>query len=344
MKKKSTIIDVARRAGVSWKTVSRVVNREPNVREVTADKVREAIAALDYQPNMAARSLAGTRSYLIGAITANPSSHYMAALYRGASRACRDKGYHLTLEDIDLRSPDNLCDLERGLRQVRLDGVILCPPATDNQAILDLLDRLAIRYVRIDPLLEPERSPCITGDDAAGVTDLADHLWALGHRDFGIVEGPPTHRASAVRRAAFEARLVGKGVAPGAIRRAPGDFSFRSGLEAGARLLDGLPKGAAIFACNDEMAAGVIAAAGERGIAVPGDLAVAGFDDSEIARLIWPPLTTVRQHIEDYARVAVEMLVEGVQGGQSASHIMLPVELVVRRSAGTPVSAAAPIS
>lgn len=329
MIRKSTIIDVARRAGVSWKTVSRVVNQEPNVREATAQKVRDAILELDYQPNIAARTLAGTRSYLIGAITANPSSHYMAALYRGASRACRDKGYHLTLEDIDLEASDYLSVLERGLRKIRLDGVILCPPACDLNPILDLLDRLSIPYVRIDPLREPDRSPAITGDDATGVAQLADHLWDHGYRHFGIVEGPPTHRASMVRRTAFLSRLIEKGVSPKAILKDQGDFSFQSGLLAGARILAKLPKGAAIFACNDEMAAGVMAAAGAKGLIVPGDIAVAGFDDSEIASQTWPPLTTVRQHIEDYARVAVEML---VSGPQTATQTTLPVKLVTRRS------------
>ncbi|EQB32655.1 LacI family DNA-binding transcriptional regulator [Sphingobium ummariense] len=334
MIRKATIIDVAKRAGVSWKTVSRVVNREPNVRAATAEKVREAIAALDYQPNQAARSLAGARSYLIGAIAANPSSHYMAALYRGAARACRERGYHLTLEEIDLQNGDPAALLERSLQRVKLDGVILCPPASDSPSLLELLDRLSIAYVRIDPLTCPDRSPSIAGDDEQGVAELVDHLWTVGYRSFGIVEGPPNHRAAHVRRSAFEEALRTKGIEPADIGREKGDFSFQSGFAAGEALLSSLPSRSAIFACNDEMAAGVIAACGEKGINVPGDVAIAGFDDSEIASLIWPPLTTVHQPIEDYARVAVELLVDGTPQRQPPPRTVLPVRLITRRSTG----------
>jgi LacI family transcriptional regulator len=330
--RKSTIIDVAREAGVSWKTVSRVINNEPNVRQGTALKVREAVARLGYQPNIAARSLAGARSFLIGAITANPSPHYMTALHRGASRACRARGYHLAIEDIDPAHPDCLADLEHGLRSAKFDGVLLCPPTTDIAPILDLLDRFSIPYVRIDPLADPDRAPSLYGDDAAGVEALAEHFWAQGYRRFGIVKGPATHRASRIRHDAFARRIAALGGPAVPIAAAQGDFSFDSGVAAGGALIDRLPGGSAIFACNDEMAAGVIAAAGRRRLAVPEDVAVAGFDDSDIARMIWPPLTTIRQLIEDYARIAVDLLTRARGGEETPPPITLPVELVIRGS------------
>lgn len=330
-KKRATIIDVAKRAGVSWKTVSRVVNREPNVSAATAKRVQDAIDALDFQPNAAARSLAGTRSFLIGAITANPSPHYMIALHRGASEACRTRGYHLALEEVHLDDPDLAIDFERNLISARFDGVFLSPPATDNLVILDLLDKHGVRYVRLDPAIEPDRSDRIVADDESGVAALVQHLWGLGHRRFGLVNGPEAHRAAPVRQAAFLAEIRRLGGNPDAVAQAPGTFLFRSGIVAGKALLERADRPTAIFAANDEMAAGVVAAAGELGLRVPGDIAVAGFDDSDVAGFVWPPLTTIRQPIMEYSRLAVEMLIAACPEGPPQL-ISLPVELVVRKS------------
>lgn len=330
-KKRATIIDVAERAGVSWKTVSRVVNREPNVREATAKRVQDAIDALDFQPNAAARSLAGTRSFLIGAITANPSPHYMIALHRGASEACRAHGYHLALEEVHLNDPDLATDFERNLLSARFDGVFISPPATDNPAILNLLDKHGVHYVRIDPATEPNRSDHIVADDESGVAALVQHLWSLGHRRFGLVNGPKGHRAAPVRQAAFLAEISRLGGHPDAVIQAEGTFLFGSGMDAGKLLLNRADRPTAIFAANDEMAAGVLAAAGDIGLRIPADVAVAGFDDSDLASLVWPPLTTIRQPIVEFSRIAVEMLINPRLEGP-AQTIRLPVELVVRKS------------
>jgi LacI family transcriptional regulator len=329
--KRATIIDVAEVAGVSWKTVSRVINREPNVRTATAERVEAAIAKLGFQPNAAARSLAGTRSFLIGAITANPSPHYMIALHRGAAEACRSRGYHLALEEVHLDSPDLARDFERNLLSARFDGVFLSPPATDNVIILDLLDKHGIRYIRLDPATALDRSDRIIADDETGVAALARHFWSLGHRKFGLVNGPEEHRAAPVRREAFLAEIERLGGKAGDVAQAAGNFYFESGIEGGKALLALQDRPTAIFAANDEMAAGVVAAAGEIGIRVPDQLAVAGFDDSDVAGFVWPPLTTVRQPIVEYARIAVEMLIAPRPEGEPRV-INLPVELVVRKS------------
>jgi LacI family transcriptional regulator len=329
--RRATIIDVAERAGVSWKTVSRVVNREPNVRPATAERVREAIDALGFQPNAAARSLAGTRTFLIGAITANPSPHYMIALHRGASEACRSRGYHLALEEVHIDDPNLAADFERNLLSARFDGVFISPPATDNPIILDLLDKHGIRYVRLDPATELDRSDRIIAEDESGVAALVQHFWELGHRRFGLVNGPDAHRAAPVRRAAFLAEIERLGGNPDAIVEASGTFLFGSGIEGGKALLDRPDRPTAIFATNDEMAAGVVAAAGELGLRVPSDVAVAGFDDSDVAGFVWPPLTTIRQPIVEYSRIAVEMLIAPRPEGPPQV-ISLPVELVIRKS------------
>jgi LacI family transcriptional regulator len=318
-------------AGVSWKTVSRVINGEANVRPATAQRIRDAIVQLGYLPNAAARSLAGTRSFFIGAITANPSPHYMIALHRGASEACRERGYHLALEEVHINDPALAADFERNLISARFDGVFISPPATDSRVVLDLLDKHGIRYVRLDPATELDRSDRIVADDESGVAALVQHFWELGHRRFGLVNGPEAHRAAPVRRKAFLAEIARLGGNPKQVAQAPGTFLFESGIESGKALLSLIDRPTAIFATNDEMAAGVVAAAGDLGLRVPHDVAVAGFDDSDVAGYVWPPLTTIRQPIVDYSRLAVEMLIAPRPEGDPRV-ISLPVELVIRKS------------
>ena len=329
--RRATIIDVAQHAGVSWKTVSRVMNREANVRPQTVAKVEAAIAALDFQPNNAARTLAGTRSFLLGAIADNPSAHYYMALNRGGALACRASGYHLALEEISLGATGMLEEFERNLRRVRFDGVFLSPPVTDHIPLLDLLDRYGVRYVRLAPAKQVDRSDSIFADDAVGVAALARHLWDLGHRRLGVVKGPPEHSASHVRLKSFLDEIERLGGDRSAVALAQGDFSSASGLIAGRILLNGTDRPTAVFASNDDMASGVVAAAGEAGLKVPAHLAVAGFDDSVVAGLVWPPLTTVRQPIEEFARIAVEMLLDP-RKDEPVRRVVCPVELVIRRS------------
>jgi LacI family transcriptional regulator len=330
-KDRATIVDVAEVAGVSWKTVSRVVNGEANVRPTTAARIRDAITQLGYQPNAAARSLAGTRSFLIGAITANPSPHYMIALHRGAAEACRARGYHLALEEVHINDPAFAAEFERNLLSARFDGVFISPPATDSRIILDLLDKHGIRYVRLDPATELDRSDRIVADDESGVAALVQHFWDLGHRKFGLVNGPEAHRAAPVRREAYLGAIARLGGDPGEVAQARGTFLFESGIEAGKVLLCAPDRPTAIFATNDEMAGGVVAAAGELGLRVPHDVAVAGFDDSDVAGYVWPPLTTIRQPIVDYSRIAVELLIAPRPEGEPVV-IRLPVELIIRKS------------
>lgn len=311
--------------------MARVVNGETSVRPATAARVREAIAQLEYQPNAAARSLAGTRSYLIGAITANPSPHYMIALHRGAAEACRARGYHLALEEVRIHEPTLAADFERNLLSARFDGVFISPPATDCGVILDLLDKHGVRYIRLDPATELDRSDRIIADDASGVAALVRHFWELGHRKFGLINGPEAHRAAAVRREAFLTEVERLGGSPDLVAQVGGSFLFESGFDGGKKLLSAANRPTAIFATNDEVAAGAVAAASDLGLKVPRDVAVAGFDDSDVAGYVWPPLTTIRQPIVDYSRIAVEMLIAPRAEGEPLV-IRLPVELVIRKS------------
>lgn len=328
--KRITINDVATAAGVSIKTVSRVLNREPNVRPSVRAKVEAAVQSLGYVPNSAARSLAGARSFLIGAIFDNPSDSYIVAIQRGAMAACRDAGYHLTIEEID--SAHQVADqMRRLLTNSRLDGAILSPPVTDNPAVLDALEEKRVRYVRLMPARFPHRSPAILVDDAAAAAEVARHLWQLGHRRLGMITGPHRHGASALRRNGFLKGIVAAGGMEDAVRMEPGDFSFRAGQRAARKLLASSPRPTAIFAGNDEMAAGTYAAAAELGLNIPRDLAVVGYDDSAVAELLWPPLTTVRQPISDMAAEAARLLIAG-DAVNSASTATLDYQFIIRQS------------
>lgn len=333
-KKHITIKDVATLAGVSIKTVSRVINREPNVRPTVKASVTEAIRALGYVPNRAARSLAGTRSFVIGTIFDNPSPSYIVALQRGAMAACRDAGYHLTIDEIDM-THDVGGQITRILETSRMDGLILSPPVTDSDVVLSTLEDQALAYVRLAPSAFPERSHAITIDDAAAAAEMAHHLWHLGHRHFALISGPETHGASALRLDGFLTGIKEAGGNRDMVRVVPGDFTFRAGMVAGLELLSGKPRPTAIFASNDDMAAGVYGAASRLDLRIPDDVSVTGFDDSAVAERVWPPLTTIRQPVSAMAAEAARILIEG-QRGDPNRHVAMTYTLIVRQSTGTP--------
>jgi LacI family transcriptional regulator len=339
-KRRPTIIDIARQAEVSFKTVSRVLNDNPRVAPELRSRVLKAMSELDYQPNLAARALAGRRGYAIAMLVDQATflqgeganaylAPYLVDLQAGALLACREAGYHFFVEPYDRGSANFPHDLRAQLSKLALDGVLLAPPSADREELLTALEGWGIPYVRIAPGIEVERAPSMAIDEHAGTLAIADHLLALGHRKIGFVAGPENHIAAGVRLVAFREALEGK--AELAVH--PGDFTFAGGLAAGEALLAGRERPTAIFAANDFMAAGVIASATRRGLRVPHDLSVAGFDDSAVAHFTWPPLTTVRQPIRAMAAGAIEYLVALAAGSETpARRRELPFELVVRES------------
>lgn len=307
----ATINDVADRAGVSIKTVSRVLNREPNVRQATRELVLTAAKDLDYRPNLSARSLAGSRSFLVGLFFDNPSPAYVNNLQLGAVSRCRESGYHLTIEPVDTAGADLEDVVHQAVSALRLDGAILTPPVTDNSRVLAVLERSRTPYVRVAPDSEPGRAPWVGMDDRQAAYAMTARLLDLGHRDIGFIKGHPDHGASHLRHEGYLAALADLGLTPRADHVEQGWFSFRSGFEAADRLLAAGDRPTAIFASNDDMALGVIAAAGRLGLAVPGQLSVAGFDDTPAASTVWPRLTTVAQPIWQMAWAACDMLITG---------------------------------
>ena len=333
-----TIHDVAEQAKVSIKTVSRVLNREPNVRAETRQRVMAVVSALHYRPNVSARSLAGSRSYLIGLLFDNPSPGYISDVQLGAFARCREEGYHLMVEPVDLSAPDLHATLESIVATLKMDGVILTPPVSDAEPVLDALEAAGVPYVRIAPDRDLERAPWVYMDDEKAAYEMTSCLLDLGHTDIGFVKGHPIHGASHLRQAGYEAALRSRNIEPRPDRIVQGYFSFRSGVEAAERLLKGSDRPTAIFASNDDMALGVMSVANRMRLNVPEDLSVAGYDDTPSAKVIWPQLTTVRQPIAEMAAAAAEMLMTRsyTQPDGRPAHRMLPFEIVARDSTAAP--------
>lgn len=331
---KTTITDVAKQAGVSMKTVSRVLNNEPNVAKITRDRVLEAAADLQYRPNLAARGLASSRSYLIALLYDNPNPNYIIQIQRGAIEACRQNGYHLLLEPMTHEQASGP-EAAHLLSRLGVDGVILTPPLSDCMPLRDEMKKLGLRYVVVAPGDAGDVSS-VRMDDVKAATEMATYLIDQGHRDIGFIMGHPDHVSSQKRRDGFAAALDAAGLSLNDDRMVQGDFSFRSGVKAAETLLrDADNRPTAIFASNDDMAAGVVSVAGRLGIDVPSVLSVCGFDDTAIAQIIWPKLTTVAQPIQQMGLKAAEVLLDRSLSDEPVVHT-LDFEIVVRESTGAP--------
>ncbi len=330
-----TLKDVALRAGVSPKTVSRVINGEQHVRPAVRDAVQRIVDELDYRPNAFARSLSSSRSYLLGLFLDDPGSGYAADLQLGALMRCRERSYHLVVEPLDVSSPGWAANVVDVIRALRLDGAILTPPISDDPILLELLDREALPYVRISPRGDLDRSGLVEMDDQAAAREMTEYLIDLGHRDVAFIKGDPAHSSSAKRFDGFSTAMENAGLLVPSHRIGNGDFSFRSGLRIGDEMLRHGAFPTAIFASNDDMALGVLITAIRLGISVPERLSVAGFDDAPTSRAAWPQITTIRQPKGEMAASAVDILVDPRYREDSADPAFrrrLDYELVPRLS------------
>lgn len=313
----ATIYDVADHAGVSIKTVSRVMNGEPNVRPEMRQRVQASATALRYQPNLSARSLAGSRSFLIAAFvdakltldhwSSEHGTDYLARIQLGATLPCRKAGYHFLVELIDHESPSVQQDVDSLLGGLKPDGVILTPPSADNDIILDMLRRSDTPYVRLGPEQRQGGGLRLPMDDRAAAHGMTEHLLALGHRRIGFIEGDRRYASSGARRAGFTQAMAQAGLHSPWVMS--GDYTYSAGMRAGFAMLGAAPRPSAVFASNDDMALGCMAAAAELGLHIPSDVSIAGFDDSTGSRFSRPQLTTLRQPIVECAALAAQRLV-----------------------------------
>jgi LacI family transcriptional regulator len=333
-----TINDVARHAEVSPMTVSRVINGETNVRPATRERVNEAIAALNYAPNPAARSLAGAGQTRIGLLYSNPSTGFLSEFLLGSLDQAARSDVQIVVEKCELGEHE--MQVTQRLIDSGIDGVVLPPPLCENSGILALLGAAAIPTVSVASSVPADDLFAIRIDDRAAALTMVRHVMTLGHRRIGFVTGNPNLSASARRLDGYRAALEESGIAVDEDLIAHGLFTYRSGLDAAERLLDLAEPPTAIFASNDDMAAATVAVAHRRGLDVPGDLTVCGFDDTTLSTAIWPELTTIHQPIADMSRAAVELLVQAIRGQRTGEtierHRLLDFTLIRRQSDAAP--------
>lgn len=335
---KATIFDVAARAGVSIKTVSRVFNNEPNVRDKTREKVLSAISSLNYQPNSAARGLSAKRSFTIGLIYENPDEFsYVGGVLNAALKACDREGYTLLLEPLTLSEADTREAVKRFVAQTRIDGLVLTAPLCDDPAVLDHLRLARVPVALITPAVPVKDAISIMLEEETASFELTEYLIDLGHRTIGFIKGHPDHSASAKRFAGYRRALKAHGIPFETSLVRQGYFDFDSGRAAAEKLLALEQSPTAIIASNDDMAAGALFEARERGLSIPEDLSLVGFDDTPLASHIWPPMTTVRQPIPQMADAAVSLLIQKIRGNENAGDSAgFDCEIVIRHSSNSP--------
>jgi LacI family transcriptional regulator len=332
---RARIEDVAATAGVSMKTVSRVFNHEPNVREKTRLRVETAARELNYRPNPSARSLAGNRSYLISLVYDDPfaGSSYIMEIIVGMLQACEAMRYSAMLRPLEFSSADHVASVENSIAQYRPDGLILVPPFADEVRLLQRLDQLAVPYATISSRSKQAHVGTIL-DERKAAAEMIAHVVALGHRRIAHVAGPPPHGGRAWRLAGYRDGLRKAGIAYDETLVVEGGFSFEAGIAGARRLLDLAHPPTAIFAANDDSACGVMHEAFERGLAIPRDLSIFGFDDTPTSRQVWPSLTTVRQPCRDMGRIAAEQLLACIRDANAGQLVQVPYELQIRQSTG----------
>jgi len=337
----TTIIDVAEHAGVSVKTVSRVMNDYPHISKRMRVRVEASMKALSYAPSTIARQMRLGDTQSIGMLYGDPSSGYQSRLNHAVLKACSDAGRYLAVEFFDESEPDWRSQVAGFLDRTRVSNIILVPPMCDSEELHDLLEDRGVRVVLISPSRQIPGSSSIAMDDRKAAKEITNYFISLGHKKIGHIAGDPTHVVTLLRRQGFEEALVSAGlVCDQSYILGAGSFQFREALACAETLLTMPERPTAIFAANDEMAAAVIMVANKLGIAVPGELSVAGFDNTSISETMWPALTTVAQPFGEIARQAVDLIGKrrDKDNRMSATYV-LPHEIILRESTGpAPVS------
>jgi LacI family transcriptional regulator len=330
----TTINDIARLAGVSKKTVSRVLNRSPMIREDTRTRVQAVIDRAGYTPDPQARGLAFRKSFLIGLVYDNPNAQYIVNMLEGALDCLRGTDFELVVHPCDRHNPELIANVRHFAERQKLRGVILLPPVSENDELTRALTAIGCAYVRVSyaQLDVPEKM--VATSDRLAVAEAAHYLESLGHRHIGFITGPSGFLSAKERRTGFLAALQERGIAIAPEYIVEGGYTYESGVACADLLLSRKPRPSAIFASNDEMAAGVYRAAQRLGLSIPADLSVIGFDDGPLAARLLPSLTTVRLPIRDIGRIAAQRLIDpdAVRGDTAP----LVPHLVVRDSCQPP--------
>jgi LacI family transcriptional regulator len=329
----ASIKEVALKAGVSIATVSRVINDKGPVAEETRRRILEAIEKLRYVPHGAARSLITNQTDTIGVLLPDLYGEFFSEVIRGIDQAARRNGLHVLISGFH----SDRAEIEAVLRAFRgrVDGLIVLSPDVDAQTLRRNLPE-TLPVVLLNTPVDGAAFDAINVDNHGGAFAMTRHLAGLGHRRIALIRGPEENADARERRRGYRDALRAAGIGPSEALELPGDFSEEAGFEAGRRLLAREPRPTAVFAANDSMAIGCLFALREAGVSVPGDVALAGFDDIPIARYLTPPLSSVHVPIAELGTRAMERLLFAVQSknGHERRQETVATTLVVRGSCG----------
>ncbi|BCH20283.1 LacI family DNA-binding transcriptional regulator [Mesorhizobium sp. L-8-3] len=326
----ATLNDVAEAAGVSPTLVSRYLNHRIELPAATRKRIDEAVARLDYRPNLLAKRLSTGRTESISLVTPEIANPFFAELAAAIEAEAERHGYAVYISSTH-GDPARAVDAIRRLADQHVDGLIMMTNRPDDGTLAALLRRHA-NVVLVDEDVPGVDLPRIFVENENGAYLAAMHLIDAGHRDIALIGGPPGLLSVRERLAGFERAMRERGLPVRPERMLLGDYSRQFGHEALLQLVDRGERPTAILACSDYIAVGVLQAARQRGLAVPADMSLVGFDDMPFAELVDPPLTTVRQPVAEMGRIAFERLVALLGNTEAAPLTRLPVQLVVRRS------------
>ena len=332
-----TIKDVAKRAGVSVATVSRVMNKSGPVSPEAAERIHEAAEALHYVPHGGARSLITARTSTIGVLLPDVYGAFFSEMIRGIDVTARQSGYHLLLSG----SHDQHAGMQAAMRAMRgrTDGIIAMSPHFDSATLVEHLPA-SLPVVLLSCVAHDDPYPVLAIDNAGGAEAMVAHLLALGHRRIAMVQGPEGHFDTAERLLGYRRALASAGIAPDPAYEMPGDFTEATGQQAVQRLLALPVPPTAIFCANDAMAIGAVFAVHDAGLRVPDDVTVVGFDDIPMAQYLSPPLTSVHVPVFEMGARAAARLVAALRGDPIPEpwHERLATRLVVRASSAPPAA------
>ncbi|MFQ3264186.1 MAG: LacI family transcriptional regulator [Colwellia sp.] len=315
---KATINDVAKQAGVSIKTVSRVINNETSVRQLTREKVQLAVDKLNYQPNLSARNLAGSKSFSIAYIYDNPNAYYIIDMQGGILSACKKQGFELLIHPCDAKNENITEEVVNMVKQARIAGLILTPPLSEMPEFVKSLVDLDVKVVRImsGDVAPDELSPCVMVNDREAAQTITQHLIDLGHKDIAFIAGDAKHMSTIERYEGYRRALKASDIEFNRNLVIEGEYSFDSGVSGAKQLMSTESNKicpTAIFSCNDEIAAGALFAARLMDISIPEQLSIVGFENSPFSRQTWPKLTTADQPNGQIAEDAANLLLSQVR-------------------------------
>lgn len=327
-----TIEDVAAAAGVSIRTVSRVLNKSPKVNAQTRERIEEAIAQLNFRPSLRARAFAMRRSFLIGLVHNDRNALVLDSIQRGIVTLTSARGYELIVHAAPLEAEAAIRDLVDFAERSRVDGLVILPPISGVPVLAAALEEAQVPAVALSSVPIDGFAGVIISEERAAGAQVARHLLDLGHRRLAIINGPADTASAMERRAGFLGEAARHDEV--SVAETEGDYGFASGVSAAEHLLGLGQRPTGIFAANDIMAAGVLKVAASRGITVPGDLSVVGFDGSLLTKMLTPALTSVLRPFAQMAAAAADQLIARIEGLPAPLPFQATLQIVAAESTG----------